>query len=257
MSRCKGGANVKTKIWSSNLPKMRAWAVHFYTSLGLIAGLLALIAVAEGRPRDVFLFLGLALWIDSTDGMLARGWEVITWTPRFDGRKLDDITDYLNYVFIPVFFIYHFELVSGIWTLVLPLVLLASAYGFCNKAAKTEDGYFTGFPSYWNVLAFYFYLLNSPSAGVGLLLLFFTLMVFVPIKYIYPSRTPILRQLNIGLGFFWFLIICLIMINFKHPDPRLVYLSLIYPVYYMLLSFYLHFRPRFDSLFRFSSPRGD
>jgi phosphatidylcholine synthase len=245
------------KFWSSNLPKMRAWAVHFYTSLGLIAGLLALIAVAEGRPRDVFIFLGLALWIDSTDGMLARGWEVITWTPRFDGRKLDDITDYLNYVFIPVFFIYHFELVSGIWALVLPLVLLASAYGFCNKAAKTEDGYFTGFPSYWNVLAFYFYLLGSPSTVVGLLLLFFTVMVFVPIKYIYPSRTPILRQLNIGLGFFWFLIICLIMLNFKRPDPRLVYLSLIYPFYYMVLSFYLHFRPRFHSLLRFSSPGND
>jgi phosphatidylcholine synthase len=66
-----------------------------------VAGLLALIAVAEGRPRDVFIFLGLALWIDSTDGMLARGWEVRIWTPRFDGRKLDDITDYLNYTFIP------------------------------------------------------------------------------------------------------------------------------------------------------------
>ena len=84
------------------LPTIRAWAVHFYTSLGLVAGLLALIAVAEGRARDVFIFLGLALWIDATDGILARGWEVIVWTPRFDGRKLDDITDYLNYTLIPV-----------------------------------------------------------------------------------------------------------------------------------------------------------
>ena len=239
----------------NKLPTIRAWAVHFYTSLGLIAGLLALIAVAEGRPRDVFIFLGLALWIDATDGMLARGWEVTVWTPRFDGRKLDDITDYLNYTVVPVFFMYQFGLVSGVWTLSLPVVLLASAYGFCQKAAKTDDGYFTGFPSYWNVLAFYFYLLDMPPAVSGLLLLFFAVMVFVPIKYIYPSRTPVLRTLNIGLGFFGFLTLCLIMINFDHPDPRLVYLSLIYPVYYMVVSFYLHFRFRFRSLLGFSSPR--
>ncbi len=241
----------------SKVPTVRAYAVHFYTSLGLVAGLLAMMAVAEGRPRDVFIFLGLALWIDATDGMLARGWEVLVWTPRFDGRKLDDITDYLNYTFIPVFFIYHFELVSGLWTLSLPVVLLASAYGFCQKAAKTEDGYFTGFPSYWNVLAFYFYLLETPPALNGILLAFFALMVFVPIKYIYPSRTPVLRPLNIGLGFFAFLILCVIMINFDRPDPRLVYLSLFYPIYYMALSFYLHFRPRIRSLRGFSTTRGD
>lgn len=239
----------------NKMPTLRAWSVHFYTSLGLVAGLLAMIAVAQGRPRDVFIFLGLALWIDATDGMLARGWEVTVWTPRFDGRKLDDITDYLNYTFIPVFFTYHFGLVSGVWTVALPVVLLASAYGFCQKAAKTEDGYFTGFPSYWNVLAFYFYLLKTSHALNGLLLLFCAVMVFVPIKYIYPSRTPVLRTLNIGLGFFGFLILCLIMVNFDNPEPRLVYLSLIYPIYYIVLSFYLHFRPRFRTLLRFSSPR--
>lgn len=236
---------------------IRAWAVHFYTSLGLVAGLLAMMAIVEGRPRDVFIFLGLALWIDSTDGMLARGWGVVTWTPRFDGRKLDDITDYLNYTFIPVFFIYHFELVTGVWILVLPLVLLASAYGFCQEAAKTEDGYFTGFPSYWNVLAFYFYLLGGPPVFAGLLLLFCAVMVFVPIKYIYPSRTPVLRPFNLGLGLFWFVTVCVIMVNFDHPDPRLVYLSLIYPVYYTVLSLYLNYRPRFASLLHLSGSRGD
>lgn len=245
------------RILHTRMPTVRAWAVHFYTSLGLVAALLAIFAAAEGRARDVFIFLALALWIDATDGMLARGWEVLVWTPRFDGRKLDDITDYLNYTFIPVFFVYQFGLVSGVWMLSLPLVLLASAYGFCQKAAKTEDGYFTGFPSYWNVLAFYFYLLDTPPALNGLLLVFFAVMVFVPIKYIYPSRTPVLRALNIGLGFFAFIILCLIMINFDHPDPRLVYLSLIYPIYYMVVSFYLHFRPRFRSLLGFSIPPGD
>jgi phosphatidylcholine synthase len=107
------------------------------------------------------------------------------------------------------------------------------------------------------VLAFYFYLLSTPTAVNGLLLIFCALMVFVPIKYIYPSRTPVLRTVNIGLGFFALLIMCLIIINFDHPDPRLVYLSLIYPVYYVTLSLFLHFRPHFQSLLGFSGPHGD
>jgi len=234
----------------------RAYAVHFYTSLGLVAGLLALIATAEGRPRDVFVFLWLALWIDSTDGMLARGWEVLVWTPRFDGRKLDDITDYLNYVFIPVFFIYRFELIARPWAPVLILVLLASAFRFCHKTAKTEDGYFTGFPSYWNVIAFYFYVLRGSPDVHGLILLFFALMVFVPLKYIYPSQTPVLRWFNIGLGAFWFVTVCIMTADFDRPNPSLAYLSMVYPAYYMLVSVYLHFRPRLDSMLRISRARG-
>ena len=44
------------------------------------------------------------------------------------------------------------------WVLVVALV--ASGYGFCQIPAKTTDGYFVGFPSYWNIVAFYLYLLE-------------------------------------------------------------------------------------------------
>jgi hypothetical protein len=66
----------------------------------------------------------------------------------------------------------------------------------------------------------------------------------------------VLRPINLGLGFFAFVLILLIMRDFDRPDPRLVYLSLIYPIYYTVLSLYLHFRPRFRSLVRFSGQRG-
>jgi phosphatidylcholine synthase len=235
---------------------IRAYAVHFYTALGLVAALLAVIAVAEGRARDVFIFLGIALWIDSTDGMLARGWEVLVWTPRFDGRKLDDITDYLTYTFVPVFFAWRFGLVPPGWLFVLAVVLLASAYGFCQKAAKTDDGYFTGFPSYWNIAVFYMYVLNGYPVVNSLILLLLSVMVLIPIKYLYPSRTPVLRRVNIAMTVLWFVAYCLIVANLDRPDPELVYLSLIYPAYYAVLSFYLHFRPHFDSWLRTARVRG-
>ena len=47
------------------------------------------------------------------------------------------------------------------WVLVVALV--ASAYGFCQMPAKTTDGYFVGFPSYWNIVAFYLYVLQMPG----------------------------------------------------------------------------------------------
>ena len=79
--------------------KVRSWLVHFYTSLGLITGFLALTAMLEGNSKLAFFWLGVALVIDATDGTLARKFKVSQWTPGFDGRTLDDITDYLNRCF--------------------------------------------------------------------------------------------------------------------------------------------------------------
>ncbi len=142
---------------------LRAWGVHLYTSLGLVAGFMALLAVFDGHLSRVVGLLGLALFIDATDGTLARVADVKRWTPHFDGRKLDDITDYLNYTFVPVVFAYRYGLVTGLaGQVILGLVLILSAYGFCRVVAKTDDGYFTGFPNFWNILILYLYLFHLP-----------------------------------------------------------------------------------------------
>ena len=151
--------------------RLRGWAIHLYTSLGLVVGLLALMAIFDGNAHRSVALLGLALLIDATDGTLARVSDVERWTPRFDGRKLDDIIDYLNYTFIPVVFAYRFGLVTGLGgQIVLGLVLILSAYGFCQTAAKTEDGFFTGFPNFWNIVILYLYVLEF-SPGINTLIL--------------------------------------------------------------------------------------
>jgi phosphatidylcholine synthase len=221
---------------------LRAWAVHFYTSIGLVLGYLALLAVFKDQPLQAALYLGLAAVIDGTDGFLARRCDVYKWTPNFDGRKLDDIIDYLNYVLIPIYAAYHFELVTGPWVWSLPFALLAAVYGFSNEAAKTDDGYFTGFPNYWNGIVFYLYLLKTPSWASGLLFLFFGIMVFIPIKYIYLSQTRHFRKLNVALTLIWLGMVAHLVANFFNPDPNIVCLSLFYPAYYFGMSFYLHFR---------------
>lgn len=222
---------------------LQAWAVHLYTSLGLVAGLLALQAVFAGDAGRVIGLLGLALFIDATDGALARASQVKHWTPHFDGRKLDDITDYINYTLIPVFFAYRFGLVSNGGLAVLSIVLILSVYGFCNEAAKTHDGYFTGFPNFWNIAIFYLYLFRLPPLANELILLLFAALVLIPIKYVSGSTRPFRKLTLTIMVLFWVALIAM-GATADRIDMRLVWLSFIGPIYYIGVSLYLNWTER-------------
>jgi len=223
---------------SHKLKTARAWLVHAYTAAGLIAAFAALQAVLNGEPQIVFLWLGAALFIDATDGPFARRWEVTRWTPSFSGRKLDDIVDYINYTLIPILFAYQFGLVAGPGTAVLPVVLMASAYGFCQEDSKTADGYFTGFPSYWNVVIFYLYLLGAGSWVAASVLGIFAGLVFVPVKYL-TWKSPVLPKLTLVLSLIWGVTLAVLLVWFKAAPQGLVWISLLYPLYHLGTSFYL------------------
>jgi len=217
-----------------------AWSAHLYTGLGLVCALLALHALVEARALDVFFWLAVAFAIDATDGVVARLVRVDLHTPHFSGRKLDDIIDYLNYTFIPVCFIYEQGALPDGWLPVLGLVLIASAYGFCSDAAKTEDGFFTGFPSYWNVVAFYLYFLQPPQLLAGVVVVVLALMTFWPIRYLYPTKNREARAMSVGGGVLWGLL-CIWLVTHPAPPVEGFYVSLLYPAWYMGYSFYRHF----------------
>lgn len=213
----------------------RAWLVHLYTGLGLMCGFLALSAIIKLDAKLAFFWLGVALVIDATDGTLARKFNIKHWTPDFDGRKLDDITDYLNYAFLPVFFMWRFELISGAWIFVIPLVLLASVYGFCQSEAKTDDGYFTGFPNFWNLVALYLFTFNWPVFMNGLTLVILAVLIFVPIKFVSFS-TPGKIRLAKSLSVVYFLFLIFLVWN---PSSSIAIISLIFPLLYFGYAFYL------------------
>jgi phosphatidylcholine synthase len=217
-----------------------AWLAHAYTGLGLVCALLALRALGDERPQEVFFWLATAFFVDATDGVFARKVRVDLHTPHFSGRKLDDIIDYLNFTFVPVLFVYQQGLLPEPWLPLLGFVLLASAYGFCSDAAKTDDGFFTGFPSYWNVVAFYLYLLHPPDVVAVTLVVVLAVMTFWPVRYLHPSRNPRARVISLGGGTLWGLL-CLWLLWQAEPPAGWVYVSLLYPAWYMGFSFYLHF----------------
>jgi phosphatidylcholine synthase len=217
------------------------WAVHLYTAIGTVLALLAVIAAVEGEAVRALWILLAALVIDGTDGMLARRLRVKETIPGFDGARLDDIVDYITYVFVPVVLLWAGGyLPAGTWGTVLAAVpLLASSYQFCRTDAKTEDHFFLGFPSYWNVVAFYVVVLDLPAAVTAAILLVCAVLVFVPVKYVYPSRTKAFPALNVGLAALWLVLYAVILLDVPDPSPVAVGLSLAYVGYYAVVSVYL------------------
>lgn len=236
------------KLSQHHFYTLRAWAVHLYTSLGLIVALFAVAAVARGDALHTFLLLGVAMFIDATDGVFARRWCVTTWAAGLDGRKLDDITDYITYAFIPVFFAYQFKMVEGLGVAILGLVLICAAYGFTQKVAKTTDGFFTGFPNFWNLLVFYLFLFRVPPTVTALIMLFFALMIFVPIKYVSYS-TKSLRAAAYLISLVYGLFLAAILATWNNLDIRLVWASLAFPLLYGIVSLHLYLKQEGRSIF--------
>ncbi len=185
-------------------------------------------------------YMLVALAIDSLDGSLARKFGVQEFAPQIDGRRLDDIVDYLNFVIVPCVFMQQAGSVLHPGWLALPI--LASALGFSQRQAKTEDDFFLGFPSYWNILAFYLWLLDlSPLAGT-LWVTGLSIAVFIPLKYIYPSKLPQrnLRRFLNGTGAVWGLILGWVALNPETAANHHVAIwTLLYPILYLFLSFKL------------------
>ncbi|OFW05083.1 MAG: hypothetical protein A3H96_06140 [Acidobacteria bacterium RIFCSPLOWO2_02_FULL_67_36] len=231
------------RTWDAPADRVFAWAVHAYTASGAVLAFLATLAVVNGRYRDAFLLMTAATLVDATDGLLARRARVSTVTPELDGARLDDIVDYLTFVFVPALLLYHAGDLPAGWSLaVVSAVLLSSAYGFSSTDAKTSDHFFTGFPSYWNIAALYLHAARlAPAINAGVLLALSGL-VFVRIGFVYPTRTPVLRGLTIALVAVWTVMVLAIVLTLPSVPAPLLIGSLFFPVYYTVLSLVLHSR---------------
>lgn len=207
--------------------------------MGLVcaAGIAVLIVRGgDSSFRFAFLLMMIATAIDATDGWLARKAHVKDVLPKFDGRALDDLIDFHTYSSLPLLLIWRAGVLPGglAWLLLLPL--LASAYGFSRIDAKTDDGFFLGFPSYWNIVAFYFYVLRPPVPVSAALIVLFAVLTFVRTPYIYATRGgPFARTMNIGSAF-WFALLGLVLFGRAEHSQVLARVSLVYPATYLALS---------------------
>lgn len=223
----------------------RGYFVHVYTACGLIFAFLAAAETCRAEPdaRMVFVWLVAAVLIDATDGPLARLWHVHDWAPRIDGRKIDDLVDYLTFTFVPLLLGWRmgwFAPPAGLW---VTAAMIASVLGFAMVDAKQEaQGFFRGFPSYWNIFVFYAGIWHGyygPLPATVLLVLL-TVLTVLPVRFVYPNlapppwRWPVL----VGAGV-WLAILLFMLIGYPHVDPAVTWVSLVYPMFYVVLSVYL------------------
>jgi phosphatidylcholine synthase len=237
---------------SPSLARARAYAVHLLTASGVVAAFFAVAELLGDAPdeRVVFAWLVVAVLIDAVDGTLARAWDVKRLAPDIDGRKIDDIVDYLTFTFIPLLLMWRMGwvpfapgLLGAAW--IVP-ALLASVLGFANVGAKDEAaGFFRGFPSYWNVAAFYaglaFYGLGEAGQWLnGLLLLVLAALTVSPLRFLYPNLTPRPWKLPVMLGAAaWLAVLLGMLLVYPRVPGWVVGVSLIYPAFYAALSLWI------------------
>ena len=225
--------------------RIAGWLVHAFTASGAYIGLLALLAIYEGKLLIAFWLMGTTILIDAVDGLFARIIKIKIAVPQIDGALLDNIVDFFTYVMVPAFFLLVVPLVPKEWRFLCIIAMtFSSAYQFTQVDAKTKDHFFKGFPSYWNIAMFYlFFWQMNPWANLVITLLLAALS-FVPIKYVYPSRldylthSPILRLAMLLATLVWGVATAGLLWVYPKTNIILVSLSMGYLILYLGISLY-------------------
>lgn len=216
-----------------------AWLVHLYTALGLVCAAAMTVLIFRGDDasmRWTFVLMIVATAIDATDGWLARRARVNEVLPDFDGSTLDNLVDFHTYTSLPLLLLWRAQVPGGRWSLVLVAPLLASAYGYSKTDAKTADGFFLGFPSYWNIVALYLYLLRPSDVLAALVILTLSALTFVRTPYLYATRGgPFARTIN-GGAVVWALLLWTALFGARTLQRSATVISLAYPLLYLALS---------------------
>src|SRR5580658_901295 len=181
-----------------------AFAVHIFTACGAACALLALLAAVHTDWRQMFVWLGVALFVDGVDGTFARRLHVAEVLPRWSGEVLDLVVDILNYVFVPAYALVASGLLPDPAAIALgiAIVVTGSLY-FADRLMKTSDYYFRGFPALWNMAAFYLFLLKpTPWLGAAAVAALAAL-TFVPFHVVHPVRISHLRAPTMAAMLIW------------------------------------------------------
>jgi len=199
--------------------RLTAAGVHLLTATGAAFALVALVAASRGDWQWMFIWLGVALIVDTVDGPLARRVGVVKALPRFSGERLDLIVDFLTYVAVPAFAFCQSDLLPEAFRLPAGIaVILSSLFHMADQESKTKDGYFVGFPAIWNVICLYLFAF-MPRPYLSLLIVaFFVVLTFVPIRSVHPVRVVERRPITMIVTASWAVAAIAAAVN-SFPSP--------------------------------------
>lgn len=218
-----------------------AWCVHAYTASGLLCAVaITLLLLQPERTTDTyrycFAWMLLATFIDATDGTLARAVRIKETLPGFDGRRLDDLVDFLLYTCLPLLLLERAAVLPTWGTWVLALALLASAYGFSQADIKSADGVFIGFPSYWNIVAYCCITVPIRDGWAVAFVGVFAVLTFVPSAYPYPTQPGrINRLMLLNVAVWGIILVATLCVSWEPEPPRtMIAVSMVNPSIYLL-----------------------
>ena len=185
-----------------------AFVIHIFTALGAGLALMALLEAVHEHWANMFGWLGVALVVDALDGPMARRFNVAGLLPNWSGDTLDLVVDFTTYVFVPAYAIAASGLFPDVIATLLGIaVAVSGALYFADRRMKTTDNHFRGFPTLWNAVAFYLFLLRpGPLIGAAAVALL-VVATFLPINVIHPVRVERWRRVNIALMVIWGLLV--------------------------------------------------
>ena len=231
------------------------WSVHLFTCSGLIAGFFALLSIFKNDGTSAFLFLGLALLIDAFDGALARKFKVSIFVKNIDGKMLDSVIDFFNYIIIPCVIIYWFKFVPTPFEIIIPsIILIISAISYSNNNLMTSDNFYKGFPCIWNILLFYLYLFDLSQIYNLFLISACILLKFIPIKFIHPLRVNKYRRYSVAFLVLWFIssfkiLFSSFFILSSNFDYLFLGIWLVSNMYFICLTIYELYRPILKNIY--------
>lgn len=221
-----------------------AFAVHIFTACGAGCALLALIAAVRADWPQMFVWLGIALFIDGIDGTFARRLHVAEVLPRWSGDILDLVVDILNYVFVPAYALVTSGLLPDDAAIPLGvIVVVTGSLYFADRLMKTSDHYFRGFPAVWNVAAFYLFLLKPEPWLAATLIAVLAVLTFVPFHVLHPVRIAHLRALTTAGLLLWTLLAIYAVAKNLAPGIWTVAALCVLAVYFVAVGFLRRHHP--------------
>jgi len=199
--------SAKAKPQTTSHATTAAFAVHIFTASGAACALLALIAAVRADWPQMFVWLGVALFIDGVDGAFARRLHVAEVLPRWSGDVLDLVVDILNYVFVPAYAVAASGLVPPVVAIPLGiLIVVTGSLYFADRLMKTSDYYFRGFPAIWNVAVFYLFVLKPQPLPATVSIVMLAVFTFIPFHVMHPMRIAHLRAITLVALAVWALL---------------------------------------------------
>jgi phosphatidylcholine synthase len=157
--------------------------IHLWTLAGLAFAMLAAQQIVLGHLDAAVRWLLLVLFVDHTDGTLARKFRVAERIPEVSGETIDLITDVIGLTFVPMVFLWRAgAFLPGFGAPLAVAAAVTCSLKYAMKARLLDEGVSRGAPpAFFSVLVFWF--LDLPPVWATAYTATLVVLCWSPIAY--------------------------------------------------------------------------